>query len=127
MEAECSTPKEVPMSGNAELDELHQLVGRLRRCATSLASGYSDAPAARRIVNDAERILNDIDRLDIDAEELQLTLGVSRHHRSGEKVPIPDTQYDSHFWRDVDDEGVGGQIGACARISRSRKRRWLAL
>jgi hypothetical protein len=28
--------------------------------------------------------------------------------QSGEKIAIPDTQYDTEFWRDVDDEGVGG-------------------
>ena len=72
---------------------------------------YGDSPATRRIVNDAERILNDIDRLDIDAEELELARGVTRHHHAAEKIPIPDTQYDTDFWRDVDDEGVGGTRG----------------
>ena len=62
----------------------------------------------RRIVNDAERILNDIDRLDIDAEELELARGASQHHHVGEKIGIPDTQYASDFWQDVDDEGLGG-------------------
>ena len=96
------------MSSTTELAELHQLIGGLRRCVTSLASRYGDTPAMRRIVNDAERILNDIDRLDIDAEELDLTRGAPEHGTGGEKIPIPDTQYDSDFWRDVDDEGVGG-------------------
>ena len=97
------------MSPTTELDQLHELIGGLRRCVTSLASRYGDTPAMRRIVNDAQRIFNDIDRLDIDAEELQLTRGVSDHHHASEKIPIPDTQYDTDFWRDVDDEGVGGQ------------------
>jgi hypothetical protein len=96
------------LSTTIELAELHQLVEGLRRCVTSLASRYGDTPAMRRIINDAERILNDIDRLEIDAEELDLAEGVSHHHHTGEKIPIPDTQYDSDFWRDVDDEGVGG-------------------
>jgi hypothetical protein len=96
------------MSSTTEFAELHELVGGLRRCVTSLASRYGDTPAMRRIVNDAERIMNDLDRLDIDAEELELTRGVSRQRQSGEKIGIPDTQYDSDFWRDVDDEGVGG-------------------
>ena len=52
--------------------------------------------------------MNDIDRLDIDAEELELARGASHHH-VGEKIAIPDTQYASDFWRDVDDEGLGGQ------------------
>ena len=96
------------MSSTTELAELHELIGGLRRCVTSLASRYGDTPAMRRIVNDAERILNDIDRLDIDAEELELARGVTRHPHGGEKIAIPDTQYDTDFWGDVDDEGVGG-------------------
>ncbi|GJF15912.1 hypothetical protein NGTWS1803_01450 [Mycolicibacterium cyprinidarum] len=76
---------------------------------TSLASRYGDSPATRRIVNDAERIFNDIDRLDIDADELELTRGVSAHQQvGGERIAIPDTQYDTDFWRGVDDEGLGG-------------------
>jgi hypothetical protein len=89
------------MSSTTEFAELHELIGGLRRCVTSLASQYGDSPAVRRIVND-------LDRLDIDAEELELTRGVSRQRHSAEKIAIPDTQYDSDFWRDVDDEGVGG-------------------
>ena len=95
------------MSSTTELAELHELIGSLRRCVTSLASRYGDSPATRRIVNDAERILNDIDRLDIDAEELELARGVVHQH-TGEKITIPDTAYDTDFWRDVDDEGLGG-------------------
>jgi len=89
------------MSSTQEFAELHELIGGLRRCVTSLASQYGDSPATRRMVND-------IDRLDIDAEELELSRGVTRHRQSAEKIAIPDTQYDSDFWRDVDDEGVGG-------------------
>jgi hypothetical protein len=101
-------PKEVDfLSTTTELAQLHELIGGLRRCVSSLSSRYGDTPAMRRIVNDTERIMNDIDRLDIDAEELELTRGVSHHH-VGEKVAIPDTQYASDFWADVDDEGLGG-------------------
>ena len=96
------------MSSPTEFAELHELIGGLRRCVTSLVSKYGDSPATRRIVNDAERILNDIDRLDIDAEELELGRGLTRTQHYGEKIPIPDTQYDRDFWGDVDDEGVGG-------------------
>lgn len=93
------------MSTTTELDQLHELIGDLRRCVTSLASRYGDSAAMRRIVNDAERILNDIDRLDIDAGELNLARGVGMHQHAGEKIGIPDTQYASDFWQDVDDEG----------------------
>jgi hypothetical protein len=94
-----------PLSSTVELAELHDLIGGLRRCAKSLQSRYRDTPALRRITNDVERILNDVELLDIDAGELDLACAVG--HPS-EKIPIPDTQYDSEFWRDVDDEGVGG-------------------
>jgi hypothetical protein len=95
-----------PLSSTTELAELHELIGALRRCVTSLRARYHDTPAMRRIVNDVARILNDVELLDIDASELDL----ARHatHHQGEKIAIPDTQYDSDFWRDVDDEGVGG-------------------
>ena len=97
------------MSSTTELADLHELIGSLRRCVTSLASRYGDSPATRRIVNDAERILNDIDRLDIDAEELEISRGWTQPRRdTGDKIPIPDTQYDTDFWRDVDDGGVAG-------------------
>jgi hypothetical protein len=95
------------LSSTSELAELHELIGSLRRCVTSLASKYGDTPGTRRIVNDAERLLNDLDRLDIDAEELELTRGVV-HQPAGDRIRIPDTQYDTDFWRGVDDEGLGG-------------------
>ncbi|WP_343600338.1 hypothetical protein [Mycobacterium sp.] len=94
------------MSSPPELADLHNLIGGLRRCVTSLKSRYSDTPAMRRIVNDAERILNDVELLDIDAGELELA--GAPVPPIGEKITIPDTEYDSEFWRDVDDEGVGG-------------------
>ena len=96
------------MSTNTELDQLHMLIGDLRRCVSSLASRYGDSAAMRRIVNDAERIQNDIDRLDIDAEELELTRGVTRHHHGAEKIAIPDTPDETAFWGDEDDRGVAG-------------------
>jgi hypothetical protein len=96
------------LSATTELTELHELIGSLRRCVTSLASKYGDTPATRRIVNDAERLLNDIDRLDIDAEELELTRGVTRHDHGAEKIAIPETPYDTAFWGDEDDRGVAG-------------------
>ena len=44
------------MSSTTEFAELHELIGGLRRCVTSLASRYGDSPGMRRIVNDTERI-----------------------------------------------------------------------
>lgn len=91
---------------SAELAELHALIGGLRRCVNSLKARYGDSPAMRRIVIDADRILSDVDLLDTDVSELDFARATVR--RSGETIVIPDTQYDSEFWRDVDDEGVGG-------------------
>lgn len=94
------------MSSTAELAELHHLIGSLRRCVTALKGTYGDTPSMRRIVNDAERILLDVELLEIDAGELEF--GTHTVVRSAEKIPVPDTPYDTAFWRDVDDEGVGG-------------------
>lgn len=93
-------------TGTTEFAELHDLIGDLRRCVSSLRARYGDSPAMRRIVIDANRILSDVDLLDTDVSELDLAGATVQ--QSGEKIAIPDTQYDSEFWRDVDDEGVGG-------------------
>ena len=93
-------------TGATELAELHDLIGGLRRCVSSLKARYGDSPAMRRNVIDADRILTDVELLDTDVSELDLTRATVQ--QSGEKIVIPDTQYDSDFWRDVDDEGVGG-------------------
>ena len=97
-------------AGTSELAELHDLIGGLRRCVSSLKARYGDSPAMRRIAIDADRILSDVDLLDTDISELDLARATVQ--QSGEKIAIPDTQYDSDFWRDVDDEGVGGHKGS---------------
>ena len=94
-----------------QVDELHRLIEALRRCVTALAATHGDAPATRRLVNDAERIQNGIDRLDIDAQDLELACAHTQSKRSGAMIAVPDTEYDSEFWRDVDHEGVGGRCG----------------
>ena len=93
-------------TGATELAELHDLIGGLRRCVGSLKARYGDSPALRRIVIDADRILTDVDLLDTDVSELDLARVTVP--QPGEKIAIPDTPYDSEFWRDADDEGVGG-------------------
>ena len=95
-----------PSSTSTELAELHDLTGGRRRRVSSLKTRYGDSPAMRRIVIDADRILIDVDLLDTDVSELDLASAPMQ--QSSEKIAIPDTQYDSEFWRDVDDEGVGG-------------------
>jgi hypothetical protein len=98
-----------PPTGTSELAELHDLIGGLRRCASSLKARYGDSPAMRRIVIDADRILSDVQLLETDVSELDLARATVQ--QSGERIVIPDTQYDNDFWRDVDDEGVGGHKG----------------
>jgi len=99
------------MSSASELDELHSLITSVRRCVVALQSQYGNTAPMRRIVNDADRLLNDIDRLDIDTDELDFGRATPQLH-AGEKIPMPDTQHDTDFWRGVDDEGVGGQFGS---------------
>jgi len=94
------------MSKAAELAELHHLIGNLRRCVNSLQDRYGNAPAMRRVVIDTERIISDLELLELDAGELELAAHTVVF--SGEKIQVPDTPYDREFWRDVDDEGVGG-------------------
>ncbi|AWV48777.1 hypothetical protein JK2ML_2557 [Mycobacterium leprae Kyoto-2] len=94
------------MYATTELAELHDLIGRMRRSVASFKARYGDSPAMRRIAIDADRILSDIELLDADISELDLARATVQ--QSNEKIAIPDTQYDSDFWRDVDDEGVGG-------------------
>ncbi len=53
-----------------------------------------------------DRILTDIELLDTDVSELDLERAAVP--QPSEKIAIPDTEYDREFWRDVDDEGVGG-------------------
>ena len=98
------------MSSPSEFAELHHLIGGLRRALTSLKLRYSDNPAVQRVANDVDRLQVDLDRLDIDAAELDLTRETPQPHPA-ERIPVPDTQYDREFWRDVDDEGLGGQFG----------------
>lgn len=94
------------MSKAAQLAELHHVIGNLRQCVNALQDRYGDAPAMRRVVIDTERILNDLELLEMDAAELELAAHTVVF--SGEKIQVPDTPYDREFWRDVDDEGVGG-------------------
>ncbi|MGV0627711.1 hypothetical protein [Mycolicibacter minnesotensis] len=95
------------MSSTTELAELHTLIGELRRCVLALKTRVGDIPGMRRIEMDAERILTDVQLLESDAGELDLQRWAAE--RAKEKITIPDTDYDNEFWRDVDDEGVGGQ------------------
>ncbi|HTM85655.1 MAG TPA: hypothetical protein VL179_12295 [Mycobacterium sp.] len=101
------------MSRPPEFAELYDLIGGLRRCATTLRGRYADVAGMRRILADIDRIVADVELLEADADELDLTrwTASSQPKTAGAAetmVTIPDTEYDYEFWRDVDDEGVGG-------------------
>ena len=55
-------------------------------------------------------ILGEVELLDIDVSELDSARVTVQ--QSGEKIAIPDTQQDSEFWRDVDNESVGRHSGS---------------
>ena len=90
------------------LAELHHLIGDLRRCVTSLQHRYGDSPTMRRVIIDTERIVGDLEILEMDAGELEHASHAVASY--GEKIQVPDTPYDREFFRDVDDEGVGGHF-----------------
>jgi hypothetical protein len=96
------------VSKATELAELQHLIGDLRRCVISLQHRYGENPAMRRVIIDTERIVGDLEILEMDAGELEhishTVIG------AGEKIQVPDTPYDREFFRDVDDEGVGGHF-----------------
>ncbi len=96
------------MSKATELAELQQLIGNLRRCVTTLQHRYGDNSAMRRVIIDTERIVGDLEILEMDAGELEHV----SYSPAGptQKIAVPDTPYDREFWRDVDDEGVGGHF-----------------
>lgn len=79
------------MSTTAELAELHDLVGGLRRCVTALKARFGDNPATRRIVIDADRILTDIELLDTDVSELDLNGPPYRNPARKSPSPTPST------------------------------------
>jgi hypothetical protein len=96
------------VSKATELAELHHLIGDLRRCVTSLQHRYADNPAMRRMAIDTERLVGDLEILEMDAGELEHISHTVIS--SADKIQIPDTPYDREFFRDVDDEGVGGHF-----------------
>ena len=96
------------MTEATELAELHQLIDSLRRCVNSLHHRYRENPAMRRVLIDTERIIGDLEILEVDAVELDD--GSHPETAPAQKIPVPDTPYDREFWRDVDDEGVGGHF-----------------
>jgi hypothetical protein len=48
----------------------------------------------------------------LEIDELDIQRAATKNPHVGQKIAIPDIDYGADFWRDVDDEGVGGQVGS---------------
>lgn len=92
------------MVANSELRTLHRLVDDLQREITALVARYGDAPAVRRINNDAERLRIDMDDL--------ASLRAPRAAAAPAEIrAFADQPIDPAAWADSDDEGLGGYHG----------------
>jgi hypothetical protein len=92
-------------STTTELADVQRALAQLRSSVGALRARYGDVAAVRRISNDVER-------LGIDIGELSAELPAPRRGpepSTDDTVMVPDTPYDPSWWRDADDEGVGGQ------------------
>lgn len=89
---------------STEIVELRRVIGQMRHAVSNLRTRYGDVAAVQRLANDVER-------MDIDATEL-VDLSTPRQREAPqverEVVVVPDTPYDESFWKDADDEGLGG-------------------
>lgn len=56
---------------------------------------------------DVQRLRDDVARVAADLNLLARAAGVVEPTSSGDKVYIPDGDYDPSFWADADDEGLG--------------------
>lgn len=102
------------MPTSTTLASLQNLLAELMRCTDALHATLGDTPAMLRVLNDTNAIRNGIQRLQIDVEELAATTtAVPCTATSTALIQISDSEYDVHFWRDVDHEGVGAQSLAC--------------
>lgn len=90
-----------------ELADVLRALAQLRTGVGALRARYGDTAPVRRIDNDLERLEIDVSELSTAAPPPAQRGRVSRDQR--EVVEVPDTPYDPSLWRDVDDEGVGGQ------------------
>ena len=73
------------MSSTTEFAELHELIGGLRRCVTSLASRYGDSPAMRRASSTTSTASTSTPR------NWNSPAGLPVTGTRAEKIAIPDT------------------------------------
>jgi hypothetical protein len=81
---------------------VRRALAALQRAVGTLESRYVDNLGLRRLASDVRRLADDLDELG----ELRLA------KPTGDRLPrlefVPDQPYEPDFWRDADDEGVGG-------------------
>jgi hypothetical protein len=85
-----------------DLAEVRRAVAALERAVAVLRSRHADSLGLRRLASDVSRFSADL------AEIGELRPAP----RTGDTLPrlhfVPDEPYEPEFWRDADDEGVGG-------------------
>jgi hypothetical protein len=90
------------MSMHQDVSDVHRALTALERAVGALQTRYVDSIGLRRLASDVNRLRDDL------AELGELRPGKP----AGDGLPrlqfVPDKPYDPDFWRDADDEGVGG-------------------
>jgi hypothetical protein len=87
-----------------EITTVRQAVSSLERLTTSLVSHYGDTVDARRLRADVSRLRADVDLLCGPPAPAPVAAPAAA---PAPREVIPDTAYDSDFWRDAEDEGLG--------------------
>jgi hypothetical protein len=85
-----------------DVAEVRRALAALQRAVAELQSRYAESLGLRRLSSDVTRLADDLDEL-----------GELRPAKpTGDRLPrlqfVPDQPYEPDFWRDADDEGVGG-------------------
>ena len=86
-----------------DVAEVRRALAGLQRTVGMLETRYVDSLGLRRLTSDVRRLADDLDELG----ELRPT------KPTGDSLPrlefVPDEPYEPGFWRDADDEGIGGR------------------
>ena len=91
-------------SAEAQRDvaEVRRALATLQRAVGGLQARHAETLGIRRLVSDVRRLTDDLEELG----ELRPV------HHTGDRLPrlefVPDRPYEPDFWRDADDEGIGG-------------------
>jgi hypothetical protein len=85
-----------------DVNEVRRALAALRRAVDTLQSHAAESIGLRRLASDVARLSDDLDELG----------DLKPARPAGDRLPrlqfVPDQPYEPDFWRDADDEGVGG-------------------